>query len=149
MNIYLVVLFWSEYFMDTWIYLCLVVSILKCDKEFQIPSLAQFFLCRAKEVRRKRVLLTKMKRCKVVFLYFSTCSLSPLFSLSFCGHCTIVFSIIGVKILNTINWTDGLNKYFKENEQKDPSLLWQYFGSSNGVYRVYPGQIAILMISFL
>lgn len=45
----------------------------------------------------------------------------------------------GVKILNTINWTDGLNKYFKENEQKDPSLLWQYFGSSDGVYRVYPG----------
>ncbi|PFX31255.1 Voltage-dependent calcium channel subunit alpha-2/delta-1 [Stylophora pistillata] len=43
----------------------------------------------------------------------------------------------GVKILNTINWTDGLDKYFKENEQKDHTLLWQYFGSSDGVYRVY------------
>ncbi|XP_068718812.1 voltage-dependent calcium channel subunit alpha-2/delta-4-like isoform X2 [Montipora capricornis] len=45
----------------------------------------------------------------------------------------------GIKIQNTITWTKKLNPYFKENDRDDPSLLWQYFGSSDGVYRVYPG----------
>ncbi|XP_073254137.1 voltage-dependent calcium channel subunit alpha-2/delta-1-like isoform X2 [Porites lutea] len=45
----------------------------------------------------------------------------------------------GVKIRNTIKWTSGLDPYFKENDREDPTLLWQYFGSSDGVYRVYPG----------
>lgn len=44
----------------------------------------------------------------------------------------------GRKILNTIAWTNGLDPIFKEND-KNYSLLWQYFGSSDGVYRVYPG----------
>ena len=52
----------------------------------------------------------------------------------------LVFNTTGVKIVNTIKWTGGLDKYFKENEKKDSSLLWQYFGSSDGVYRVYPGK---------
>ncbi|KAM7441152.1 Voltage-dependent calcium channel subunit alpha-2/delta-1 [Porites harrisoni] len=45
----------------------------------------------------------------------------------------------GVKIRNTIKWTSGLDPYFKENDREDPTLLWQYFGSSDGVYRIYPG----------
>ncbi|XP_020618652.1 voltage-dependent calcium channel subunit alpha-2/delta-4-like [Orbicella faveolata] len=45
----------------------------------------------------------------------------------------------GVGIVNTIKWTSGLDKYFKENEMTNHSLLWQYFGSADGVYRVYPG----------
>lgn len=45
--------------------------------------------------------------------------------------------------MNTIKWTSELNKYFKENEKNDPSLLWQYFGSAEGVYRVYPGKIQL------
>ncbi|XP_078370925.1 voltage-dependent calcium channel subunit alpha-2/delta-3-like isoform X2 [Oculina patagonica] len=45
----------------------------------------------------------------------------------------------GVGIVNTIKWTSGLTKYFKENVKTDPSLLWQYFGSADGVYRVFPG----------
>jgi len=43
--------------------------------------------------------------------------------------------------VNTIKWTSGLDKYFKENEMRNHSLLWQYFGSADGVYRVYPGQV--------
>ncbi|XP_073254253.1 voltage-dependent calcium channel subunit alpha-2/delta-1-like [Porites lutea] len=43
----------------------------------------------------------------------------------------------GVKIRNTIKWTSGLDPYFKEND--DGTLLWQYFGSSDGVFRIYPG----------
>lgn len=42
--------------------------------------------------------------------------------------------------MNTIKWTEGLDKTFKENEEKDPTLLWQYFGSADGVYRIYPGK---------
>ena len=42
-------------------------------------------------------------------------------------------------IRNTLKWTNGLDPYFKENEKEDPTLLWQYIGSSDGVYRVYPG----------
>ena len=49
--------------------------------------------------------------------------------------------LTGIKILNTIKWTDGMDQYFKENDKEDPTLLWQYFGSSDGVYRVYPGKI--------
>ncbi|KAK2553320.1 Voltage-dependent calcium channel subunit alpha-2/delta-4 [Acropora cervicornis] len=45
----------------------------------------------------------------------------------------------GRKILNTIAWTNGLDPVFKDNDKDNPSLLWQYFGSSDGVYRVYPG----------
>lgn len=45
----------------------------------------------------------------------------------------------GRKILNTIAWTNELDPVFKDNDKDNPSLLWQYFGSSDGVYRVYPG----------
>ena len=48
-----------------------------------------------------------------------------------------------MKIRNTIKWTSGLDPYFKENDREDPTLLWQYFGSSDGVYRIYPGIKAI------
>ena len=53
------------------------------------------------------------------------------------------FLLTGVKIRNTIKWTSGLDPYFKENYDKDRTLLWQYFGSSDGVYRIYPGIKAI------
>lgn len=52
----------------------------------------------------------------------------------------LYFVLIGVGIVNTIKWTSGLDKYFKENEMRNHSLLWQYFGSADGVYRVYPGK---------
>ncbi|EDO29939.1 predicted protein, partial [Nematostella vectensis] len=42
-------------------------------------------------------------------------------------------------ILNSAKWTEGLDKYFRENMEKEPSLLWQLAGTSTGVYRAYPG----------
>ncbi|XP_053615733.1 voltage-dependent calcium channel subunit alpha-2/delta-4 isoform X2 [Plodia interpunctella] len=41
--------------------------------------------------------------------------------------------------LNAILWSKGLNEMFTKNYQSDPSLSWQYFGSSHGILRFYPG----------
>ncbi|KAF6716341.1 Voltage-dependent calcium channel subunit alpha-2/delta-4 [Oryzias melastigma] len=42
-------------------------------------------------------------------------------------------------ILNSIYNTEALNDVFISNFQKDPTLTWQYFGSSYGFFRIYPG----------
>ncbi|XP_060558029.1 voltage-dependent calcium channel subunit alpha-2/delta-3-like isoform X2 [Ruditapes philippinarum] len=43
------------------------------------------------------------------------------------------------KILNGAYWTQKLNEQFRENERKDKSLRWQYFCSTDGFFRVFPG----------
>ncbi|KAL0968117.1 hypothetical protein UPYG_G00262610 [Umbra pygmaea] len=42
-------------------------------------------------------------------------------------------------ILNGIYMSEALNDVFINNFQKDPTLTWQYFGSSEGFFRIYPG----------
>uniref|UniRef100_A0A3P8TCM2 Calcium voltage-gated channel auxiliary subunit alpha2delta 4 n=1 Tax=Amphiprion percula TaxID=161767 RepID=A0A3P8TCM2_AMPPE len=42
-------------------------------------------------------------------------------------------------ILNAIYNSEALNDVFINNFQKDPTLTWQYFGSSTGFFRIYPG----------
>uniref|UniRef100_A0A3Q3K0I8 VWFA domain-containing protein n=1 Tax=Monopterus albus TaxID=43700 RepID=A0A3Q3K0I8_MONAL len=42
-------------------------------------------------------------------------------------------------ILNAIYNSEALNDIFLSNFQKDPTLTWQYFGSSTGFFRIYPG----------
>ncbi|KAM7397283.1 hypothetical protein PAMP_020267 [Pampus punctatissimus] len=42
-------------------------------------------------------------------------------------------------ILNAIYNSEALNDVFISNFQKDPTLTWQYFGSSTGFFRIYPG----------
>ncbi|XP_055131844.2 voltage-dependent calcium channel subunit alpha-2/delta-2 isoform X1 [Symphalangus syndactylus] len=41
-------------------------------------------------------------------------------------------------ILNELNWTEALENVFMENRRRDPTLLWQVFGSATGVTRYYP-----------
>ncbi|XP_041974818.1 voltage-dependent calcium channel subunit alpha-2/delta-3 isoform X2 [Aricia agestis] len=41
--------------------------------------------------------------------------------------------------LNAILWSKELNEVFIKNYNSDPSLVWQYFGSSHGILRFYPG----------
>ncbi|VVC93340.1 unnamed protein product [Leptidea sinapis] len=41
--------------------------------------------------------------------------------------------------LSAILWSKGLNEVFIKNYNSDPSLVWQYFGSSHGILRFYPG----------
>ncbi|KAM6216225.1 voltage-dependent calcium channel subunit alpha-2/delta-4 [Rhynchocyon petersi] len=42
-------------------------------------------------------------------------------------------------ILNGVYMSEALNAVFVENFQRDPTLTWQYFGSSTGFFRLYPG----------
>ena len=42
------------------------------------------------------------------------------------------------KVINAIDWTRKLDDTFKDNYERDPSLSWQYFGSSTGFLRQYP-----------
>ena len=44
-------------------------------------------------------------------------------------------------ILNAIYNSEALNDVFINNFQKDPTLTWQYFGSSTGFFRIYPGEV--------
>jgi hypothetical protein len=39
----------------------------------------------------------------------------------------------------TAYWTESLNKQFKLNNDNNKDLDWQYFCSSSGLYRQYPG----------
>ncbi|XP_016045799.1 voltage-dependent calcium channel subunit alpha-2/delta-1 isoform X6 [Erinaceus europaeus] len=41
-------------------------------------------------------------------------------------------------VLNELNWTSALDEVFKKNQEEDPSLLWQVFGSATGLARYYP-----------
>ncbi|KAM4650370.1 voltage-dependent calcium channel subunit alpha-2/delta-3 [Discoglossus pictus] len=43
------------------------------------------------------------------------------------------------EIVNGIYWSESLNKVFVDNFHRDPSLIWQYFGSAKGFFRQYPG----------
>ncbi|XP_034442819.1 voltage-dependent calcium channel subunit alpha-2/delta-4 isoform X1 [Hippoglossus hippoglossus] len=42
-------------------------------------------------------------------------------------------------ILNAIYNSEALNDVFIGNFKKDPTLTWQFFGSSTGFFRIYPG----------
>lgn len=38
-----------------------------------------------------------------------------------------------------IRWSEALDEIFRQNYKSDPALSWQYFGSSFGIMRHYPG----------
>ena len=44
-----------------------------------------------------------------------------------------------ITINMTAYWTEALNEQFKQNYDNDNELFWQYFCSSNGLFRRYPG----------
>ncbi|PWA30399.1 hypothetical protein CCH79_00017644 [Gambusia affinis] len=43
------------------------------------------------------------------------------------------------KLLNAIYNSEALNDVYVNNFLRDPTLTWQYFGSSYGFFRIYPG----------
>ncbi|KAF4799435.1 hypothetical protein TURU_055281 [Turdus rufiventris] len=51
----------------------------------------------------------------------------------------LVLHISDPAIVNGVYWSESLNKVFVDNFDRDPSLIWQYFGSAKGFFRQYPG----------
>jgi voltage-dependent calcium channel alpha-2/delta-3 len=43
-------------------------------------------------------------------------------------------------VISGIIWSEELDKTFKDNYKQDPTLSWQYFGSSTGFMRQFPGE---------
>jgi len=50
-----------------------------------------------------------------------------------------MFSVKHVQI--PLQWSEKLDEVFLQNYRSDPSLSWQYFGSTAGFMRHYPGKI--------
>ena len=50
-------------------------------------------------------------------------------------------------VLGAIQWSEHLDPLFVNNYEGDPSLSWQFFGSSSGFLRRYPG-MQLLQILF-
>uniref|UniRef100_A0A671YMR4 Calcium channel, voltage dependent, alpha2/delta subunit 3 n=1 Tax=Sparus aurata TaxID=8175 RepID=A0A671YMR4_SPAAU len=46
-------------------------------------------------------------------------------------------------IVNGVYWSEALNKVFVDNFERDPTLIWQYFGSAKGFFRQYPGECCL------
>ncbi|CAG4977830.1 unnamed protein product [Parnassius apollo] len=56
-----------------------------------------------------------------------------------CVHVPTNIYFKEVEALRAILWSKDLNDIFIKNYKADPSLAWQYFGSSSGVMRFFPG----------
>lgn len=50
-------------------------------------------------------------------------------------HC-----VAATEVIKGIHWSEGLDTHFANNYQNDPTLSWQFFGSSTGFMRHYPGK---------
>lgn len=59
--------------------------------------------------------------------------------ISLFSHCIFIDSAI----VNGVYWSEALNKVFVDNFERDPSLIWQYFGSAKGFFRQYPGKCVL------
>lgn len=57
---------------------------------------------------------------------------------------TVITLFVAPDVLHGIEWSSNLNEIFISNFREDDSLSWQYFGSSTGFMRQFPGKFQIL-----
>lgn len=56
------------------------------------------------------------------------------------GFCTVVVHSSSLaELKSSFGWTAHLDPLFANNIERDPALSWQYFGSTNGLLRRFPG----------
>lgn len=46
--------------------------------------------------------------------------------------------LAALEVISAIEWSEALDRTFKDNFSKDPTLSWQFFGSSTGFMRQFP-----------
>lgn len=51
------------------------------------------------------------------------------------------FTVSARDVISGIKWSEELDKTFRNNYKLDPTLSWQYFGSSTGFMRQFPGKL--------
>lgn len=56
--------------------------------------------------------------------------------------------ILGERAASAIEWSENLDQVFVQNYNSDPALSWQFFGSSSGVMRHYPGNVPATIKTF-
>lgn len=57
-----------------------------------------------------------------------------------------VFYFAACDVIKDIQWSNNLDRIFKDNYQKDPTLSFQFFGSSTGFMRQFPGMCNAAMM---
>lgn len=55
------------------------------------------------------------------------------------------FMFAGDHVIKPIDWSSHLDETFKSNYETDRSLMWQYYASTSGFLRHYPGTIYIIL----
>lgn len=52
-----------------------------------------------------------------------------------------IFIFTAKDVIHAIKWSENLDSIFRTNYESDPNLSWQYFGSSTGFMRQFPGDL--------
>lgn len=86
--------------------------------------------CDSKPNHAKPIIGIKFKMC-----HFHMC-------FSFFTHYSC---LAACDVIKDIQWSNKLDSIFKDNYQKDPTLSFQFFGSSTGFMRQFPGKFELLM----
>ena len=59
----------------------------------------------------------------------------------------VVVTTKELDVASGLQWSEYLDPLFVNNYESDPTLSWQYFGSTSGFLRRFPGKAFVLLLS--